>query len=77
MASIRVLLVDDHPVAREGIRNLLAKENDIVIVGEAKDGSEALKLVEDLSPDVMLLDMELPGMSGTQVAKHLQIPAVQ
>ena len=72
MASIRVLLVDDHPVVREGIRNLLAKENDIVIVGEAKDGSEALKLVEDLSPDVMLLDMELPGMSGTQVAKHLQ-----
>ena len=72
MASIRVLLVDDHPVVRQGIRNLLAKENDIVIVGEAKDGSEALKLVEDLSPDVMLLDMELPGMSGTQVAKHLQ-----
>jgi two-component system response regulator DegU len=72
MASIRVLLVDDHPVVREGIRNLLAKENDIVIVGEASDGLEALKKAEDLFPDVMLLDMELPGMSGTQVAKHLQ-----
>ncbi|HZD56636.1 MAG TPA: response regulator transcription factor [Anaerolineales bacterium] len=72
MAAIRVLLVDDHPVVREGIRNLLAKEGDIVIVGEAKDGSEALRMVGDLLPDVMLLDMELPGISGTQVAKRLQ-----
>lgn len=72
MAPTRVLLVDDHPVVRAGIRNLLERAPDITIVGEASDGEEALQMVEDLSPDVMLLDMEMPGINGSEVAQQLQ-----
>jgi DNA-binding NarL/FixJ family response regulator len=72
MSPTSVLLVDDHPVVRAGIRNLLEHAPDIVVIGEASTGTEALKLVSDLSPDVVLLDMELPGISGNEVAQHLQ-----
>ena len=72
MPTIRILLVDDHPVVREGIRNMLEAQEDIRVVGEAGEGPECLQMAKDLSPDVILLDMELPGMSGTQVAKQLQ-----
>jgi DNA-binding NarL/FixJ family response regulator len=69
---IRVVLTDDHPVVRSGIRQLLEKTADIVVVGEASDGAEALRLVNELSPDVLLLDMEMPGETGVQVAQQLQ-----
>lgn len=69
---IRVLLVDDHPVVRLGIRKLIEKEADIEVVGEAENGKEALVKVGELSPDVILLDMEMPEMTGNQVAYHLQ-----
>ncbi|MEJ2706028.1 MAG: response regulator transcription factor [Anaerolineales bacterium] len=72
MTPTRVLLVDDHPVVRAGIRNLLERAPDIKIVGEASDGEEALKMVEELNPDVMLLDMEMPGINGSEVAQQLQ-----
>jgi DNA-binding NarL/FixJ family response regulator len=72
MAHTSVLLVDDHPVVRAGIRNLLEKAPDIVVVGEASNGTEALKMVNDLTPDVLLLDMEMPGLSGNEVAQQLQ-----
>jgi DNA-binding NarL/FixJ family response regulator len=72
MAAIRVVLVDDHPVTRGGIRDLLDKAVDIEVVGEAGDGPEALRQVEELSPDVLLLDMEMPGMKGVEVARQLQ-----
>ncbi len=68
----RVVLADDHPKVRAGIRSLLEKTPDIVVIGEASDGIEALNLVERLSPDVLLLDMEMPRMSGSQVASILQ-----
>ncbi|HEX7976023.1 MAG TPA: response regulator transcription factor [Anaerolineales bacterium] len=70
---IHVLLVDDHPVVRSGIRSLLEAARDIRIVGEAGEGSEALRLAEQLAPDVILLDMEMPGMSGVEVARRLQL----
>jgi DNA-binding NarL/FixJ family response regulator len=70
-SCIQVLVVDDHPVAREGIKNLLQKAEDIACVGEASGGHEALRLAQDLSPDVMVLDMELPDMNGVSVAKKL------
>lgn len=72
-----VVLVDDHPVVRAGIKNLLERAPDIVVVGEASDGPDALKMVSDLSPDVLLLDMELPGLSGSEVAQQLQRTGAQ
>lgn len=72
MAGIRVVLADDHPVARAGIRKFLEKEADIQVVGEASSGEEALQMVRDLTPDVLLLDMEMPGLKGVDVAREVK-----
>ena len=72
MANIRVVLADDHPVARAGIRKFLEKEADIQVVGEASSGEEALELIKELSPDVLVLDMEMPGMKGVDVAREVK-----
>jgi DNA-binding NarL/FixJ family response regulator len=72
MAMIRVVLVDDHPVVRMGIRNLLEKADDIVVVGETGEGSEAIHLINEHAPDVVLLDMEMPGRTGVEIARQLQ-----
>lgn len=72
MSEIRVLLVDDHPIIRSGIRMLLERAPDIVVVGETDRGDSVLSLVERLKPDVVLLDMEIHGKSGVQVASDLQ-----
>ena len=72
MSPIRVLLVDDHPVVRSGIRGLLEKAKDIETVGEAADGAEALRMLAETNPDVLLLDLELPDIQGTQVAQQVQ-----
>jgi DNA-binding NarL/FixJ family response regulator len=73
MSKIRVLLADDHPIVRTGIRTLLQTADDIEIVAEAKSGAEALSLIEVYAPDVILLDMEMPGLSGVEVAKKLKM----
>jgi two-component system response regulator DegU len=70
--SIRVVIADDHPVTRVGIKRFLDKAVDIDVVGEASTGEEALELVEELSPNVLLLDMELPDLKGVTVAKRLK-----
>jgi two-component system response regulator DegU len=72
MSPIRVVLADDHPVVRGGIRSLLERAADISIVGEASTGGEALRLVEEMSPDILLLDMELPDVKGIEVAQQLR-----
>jgi DNA-binding NarL/FixJ family response regulator len=72
MNKIRVLLVDDHPVVRDGIRSLLVNGGDIEIVGEATNGNRALELADALDPEVVLLDMELPDMPGIQVAREIR-----
>jgi len=64
---ITVLLVDDHPVVRQGLRALLEVQDGIEVVGEAGDGQAALSLAASLAPDVILLDLKLPGMGGIEV----------
>ncbi len=71
MSIIRVLLADDHPPLRAGIRSRLEQEEDIQIAGETGSGIEALELVDTLKPHLLLLDMQLPDLSGIDVARRL------
>jgi NarL family two-component system response regulator LiaR len=68
---IRVLVVDDHPVVRRGIKSLLAEEEDIEVVGEAVNGKDALKQVEKLHPDVILMDLVMPEMNGVEAIQRI------
>lgn len=70
---IRVLIVDDHTVVRQGLRLLLEAQVDLTVVGEAADGAEALSMTAALSPDVVLLDLIMPGMSGLDVLRQLRL----
>ena len=70
---IRVLVVDDHAVVRSGLMHLLAAAGDMRCVGEAADGEEALRQVERLAPDVVLLDLVMPGQDGVSVTKALRV----
>lgn len=70
--SISVFLVDDQTLVREGIRSLLELNAGIDVVGEASDGQQALKMLEALEPDVVLLDIRMPVMSGVEVLAHFE-----
>jgi two-component system response regulator NreC len=72
MTDIKLLLVDDHEVIRTGLRMLLESQPDIDIVGEAKSGSEALELAEKYNPDVVVMDITLPDMSGIEATRRLK-----
>jgi DNA-binding NarL/FixJ family response regulator len=72
MRKITVMLVDDHPVFRQGLRRVLESEDDVEVIAEVDDGEEALRLSTELVPDVLLLDINLPGMNGLQVARALK-----
>lgn len=76
---VRVLLVDDHRVVREGLAGLLRDEADIEVIGEATDGAEAVEATRGLRPDVVVMDVSLPGMSGVEATGHItaQFPSVQ
>ena len=69
---IQVVLVDDHPLLREGTRGLLKEEPDMEVVGVAGDAATALRMVRELCPDVLVLDLRLPDASGVEVAKRVQ-----
>jgi DNA-binding NarL/FixJ family response regulator len=71
MPSIRVLIVDDHPVVRSGIKSILEAAMGIDVVGEAQNGAEALEMIENAQPDVVLLDMKLPDISGVEIIKKI------
>jgi DNA-binding NarL/FixJ family response regulator len=70
--KITVLIVDDHPIIREGLRKLLEMEQDIVVIAEAGTGQQALEIVRESQPDIVLLDINLPNMNGLQVASQLK-----
>jgi two-component system invasion response regulator UvrY len=68
---IKVLLVDDHELVRTGIRRILEEARDMEVVGEAASGDEALKMARKLSPDVVLMDVNMPGMGGIEATRRL------
>ncbi|HEX3783481.1 MAG TPA: response regulator transcription factor [Pseudonocardiaceae bacterium] len=69
---IRVLVVDDHPVVRQGLRTFLDLQPDLVVVGEAQDGDACVELAERLRPDVILLDLRMPGSDGIEALRALR-----
>jgi DNA-binding NarL/FixJ family response regulator len=70
--TVRLLLVDDRPAMRTGLRIWLALEPDLEVVGEASDGSEAISLTQAMRPDVVLMDVEMPGMNGISATAALR-----
>jgi two-component system response regulator AlgR len=71
VTRLKILIVDDEPPARERLRSLLVEIADMEVVGEAVNGQQALERADDLAPDVVLLDVRMPGMDGIEVARHL------
>ena len=69
---IRVVIADDHTIVREGLKQLLAAASDLEVVGEARDGFEALKLVRETDFDLLLLDLSMPGRSGMELIRQVK-----
>lgn len=79
MSAIRVVIVDDEPIARRGIRQLLAAHDDIEIAGEARNGKEAVRMLKALAPDLVFLDVQMPELDGFAVLRQLEaerLPAI-
>ncbi len=72
MRKIKVLLVDDHPFFRQGLRDVLTNQEDLQVIGEACDGEEALRLTRELAPDVVVMDVNIPVVNGIQVTRKLR-----
>ncbi len=72
MDKIRVIIADDHAVVREGTRHILEQEEDLEVVGEARDGVEAVALVQALNPDVAILDISMPNMGGIEATERIK-----
>jgi len=72
LAKVRIVLADDHALLREGIRALLSRESDIEVVGEASDGREAIARCRALKPDVVLMDIAMPGLGGLEAALEIR-----
>jgi two-component system response regulator NreC len=72
MGKIKVLVADDHTILRQGIKSLLANEEEIEVIGEAKDGREALTIIEETLPDVILMDIAMPGLNGLEATRRIK-----
>jgi two-component system response regulator NreC len=70
--SVTIVVVDDHPIVRQGLRHLLEAESEFRVVGEAEDGIEALQLIERLKPDILVLDMMMPSLNGLEVLRRIK-----
>jgi DNA-binding NarL/FixJ family response regulator len=70
--SVRVLIAEDHPLFREGMRGRLDRVADIAVVGEAASGDEAVQLAKELEPDVILMDIKMPGLNGIEATREIQ-----
>jgi two-component system, NarL family, nitrate/nitrite response regulator NarL len=70
--KIRLVIADDHPIVRDGLKKLLALEDDLEVVGEAGDGREVIERVQELEPDVLLLDLRMPNLDGLSALQALQ-----
>lgn len=77
--TIRVLIVDDHRIFREGLRSLLAQEPDMEVAGEAGSGKEALQLADEITCELVLMDISMPDMNGIEATRHLRVrhPAIK
>lgn len=77
--KIKVILADDHPIVRTGIKNALADQENIEVIGEASSGAQAIKKAKELSPDIVLMDISMPGMGGLEAAQrmHSTMPKVK
>jgi DNA-binding NarL/FixJ family response regulator len=71
METIRIVVVDDHPLFRQGVVDTISLEPDFVVIGEATSGEEALTLIRNLNPSVAIVDVNLPGINGQQVTQHV------
>lgn len=72
MKKLRVMIADDHSIVREGLKQLLEFEGDFLVVGQAANGHEVIEKIDELNPDVLLLDINMPGMNGLQTIKELK-----
>ena len=72
MAEIRILIVDDHEMVRNGLSVMMEREEDFTVVGEAQNGKEAVEMVSELRPDVVLMDLRMPEVDGVEAMRQIR-----